>query len=143
MTAREYLSQVKTARDEIRALRDRIDDLRYLAGGVGGIDYSAVQVYSSAPSSGAALAAHTDHISPLIDELSDKEKKYVALVRDVEAAIDSVQDPRLRAVLRDRYLLFFSVAKIAVREHYSEQHVKRLHKAALREIDAFLKQETQ
>lgn len=66
-----------------------------------------------------------------LDETIDM---YADTVAEITRAIRSLSDPRHRALLEDRYLLYKSWELIAVEEHYNIRHVWRLHKEALQAI---------
>ncbi len=52
----------------------------------------------------------------------------------VEKAIDAVRDPNERTVLRGRYIHGAKWSEIAAAMHYSERHVLRMHKEAIKHI---------
>lgn len=77
----------------------------------------------------------------IVDKIIDLEKKideeidrYIDLKGEIRMAIDKVEDAKMRALLIDRYLNFMKWSKIAKKMAYSEQHIYRLHKEALKLI---------
>lgn len=68
-----------------------------------------------------------ENINKDIDDL-------VELKAEIESKINSVEDLKLRELLKCRYLDFKSWEEIAYRNGYSWRHVFRLHELALDEI---------
>lgn len=78
------------------------------------------------------LAEYEIEIDKRIDQLIDVK-------REINAAINELQDWRLRMVLFERYLLGRTWEQIAVDMHFSYQHVCRLHGRALIEMGGILR----
>lgn len=93
--------------------------------------------FSSMPKGGA----HQD----ITDLLAQKEKYQLQLAKkmtkienirtDIEASIDTLEDSRLRLILRYKYLENHSYKEIAVDLRKSERHIRRLHDIAIRIIE--------
>ena len=67
-------------------------------------------------------------------EIDRRIDQYVDLTREIEAAIDAVEDPRYRELLRFRYVNGWSWLKIANEMHMSEDWVKHMHGWALQHV---------
>ena len=116
MDARGYLEQVAWAQRRIDALaarRERCRELEALAGSLAG--------------GKAARAA----LEALEAELTARLEAYPALVRQVEARVDRLEDPLKREVLRMRYLNGWSWKQVAGRTGLSLPWLYQVHSAAL------------
>jgi DNA-directed RNA polymerase specialized sigma24 family protein len=73
-----------------------------------------------------------------IDELAEKlarcQRRAVDRALAVERAVEAVDDPRGREVLRRRYLLGQTWEEMAEEMHYSAMHLTRLHARALDQL---------
>ena len=116
MAATAFLGQAMRLERQIVALRDR--QLRYLKLGLSCGEEGRARM--------RALAA----------EIEARVAAYARKVRQVEAVIDAVEEPRYREGLRYRYLNGWSVRRIAGELGYSEDWVYRLHKRALAAVRA-------
>lgn len=98
------------------------------------------QATSTTASYSAAVVANTknphkfDAVSLIDDCIEQKSRQIETLQREVMQAILTVKDIKQRKVLRELYIHCRSVPEAAERLHYSERHVKRLHKAGLDNI---------
>lgn len=112
MTAKEYLSQATRHERRIAALLDR--QRRYH------------EIGAMCGERGRA------RLVELEKELDGRIESYVALVRQIEGAIDAVGNAQYRDVLRYRYLNGWSWQRIAERMYYTQDWVWRLHARALK-----------
>lgn len=69
-----------------------------------------------------------------IDKLKEKCLK-------VTAVIDKISDPKMRMILKYRYISGNTWEKVSELSFMSERHIYRLHKRALEEIEKILKGE--
>lgn len=98
------------------------------------------QATSTTASYSAAVVASTknphkfDTVSLIDACIEQKSRQIETLQREVMQAILTVKDINQRKVLRELYIHCRSVSEAAERLHYSERHVKRLHKAGLDNI---------
>lgn len=76
--------------------------------------------------------AAKDRIRSVEMELDSAVAHWSRRRRSVAAAIDGVNDPHLREILTRRYLHGEPLGQIADAMHYSQRHVMRLHRDALR-----------
>lgn len=70
----------------------------------------------------------------LASQIETRVAAYAEKVRQIEGAIDAVEEARYREVLRYRYLNGWSMKRIAREMGYSEDWVYRLHRRALRAV---------
>ena len=71
----------------------------------------------------------------IADNLNAKIVEAVQIKIEVEACIDAIEDGRLRAVLRLRYINLKKWEVICYKNNYSWQHIHRLHIFALEAIN--------
>ena len=93
--------------------------------------------YGPAPVGGGdsrSLERAMEHIDELTRELTRRRDELTALRRQTGAAIDALPDPRLRELLRLRYIEGLTWERISVRMNYSYMQVCRLHGKALSEL---------
>ena len=83
------------------------------------------------PSPGAAI----DKLVDLNREIEQQTERLRAARQEIAACIESIEDPRYRMVLKFKYMDGLSNTGIADRTGYDERHVRRLHHAALAELD--------
>lgn len=93
--------------------------------------------YGPAPVGGGdsrSLERAMEHIDELTRELTRRRDELTALRRQTGAAIDALPDPRLRELLRLRYIEGLTWERIAEKMGLSRQWVWKLHGNALIEI---------
>lgn len=131
MTAREYLEQGWKIEQRIRAAEERLKALRA----------RAERIRSAAPRAAGGRGGRRGGWADAIGDICDAEADYAAQVaalynvqRQVKAAIEGVEDVRLRTLLELRYLSFWTWPRIAEALGYDVRNVTRLHNAALRAV---------
>ena len=67
----------------------------------------------------------------LEQDIQETQAEYDALIADMEARINTVQDGDARDLLRKRYLEFLPWSEIMKEMGYSKSHVFRLHSTAV------------
>lgn len=135
MTAKEYLQRGWNLNREIEALQDAKRR-----------SYDRCTSATVRPSGMPGGAPTVDVLSSYVDfsaEIDRQIGRLVGIQREIAGVIGKVQDNRLRMVLTERYVCFKRWEDIAAEQHYSWQHTMRMHKNALRVVDAILKDETQ
>lgn len=76
----------------------------------------------------------SDSVASIIDlnnQINTDTDKYVDLKNEILEKINSIEDDRLRYILQDRYISYWTWEEIAWKNHYSWQYVYRLHEKAL------------
>lgn len=136
MTAKQYLSRGFYLRTQIRDLDERILQIRRRMESLGAIRYDKVNVQSSPE----------DPILANIAYLIETEKRLVALEAELEKVcseirdkIDLMDDELLRTILLKRYVYNRSMKRIAREVNYSLDWVWDLHRKALKQFAAILK----
>lgn len=127
MTAKEYLSQYKDLNDSINAKLEQVGELRRKA-----------QTVSSGSSDGARSSTPRDRIGEITARIVDLEREInedigrsIDLQREIRAAIATVPEVRLRALLELKYINCLTLEEIAVRMGYCYMQICRLHGKAL------------
>lgn len=133
MTAKEYLQQLDTLRDEIESTNLALEKIFTEASGIKAITYDKDRVQVS-PSN------HAENfmvkLAELGDEYAQMQMKY-KLERDKRIAmINGLANPIHVRILRKRYIDGKTFEEIAVALHYTYRHVTRLHGSALQEFSA-------
>lgn len=127
MTAKEYLSQYKDLNDSINAKLEQVGELRRKA-----------QTVSSGSSDGTHSPTPRDRIGEITARIVDLEREInedidrsIDLQREIRAAIATVPEVRLRALLELKYINCLTLEEIAVRMGYCYMQICRLHGKAL------------
>ena len=92
-----------------------------------------------------ATSNMADAVAKIVDlqaEINHDIDELVDLKKTISYTIKAVPSPELQTLLEKRYLCFQSWEIIAVDMNYSMQHLFRLHDKALKEITAFLPDES-
>lgn len=133
MTAKEYLLQLDTLRDEIESTNLALEKIFTEASGIKAITYDKDKVQAS-PSN------HAENFMVRLAELGDEYARMqmsYKLERDKRIAmINGLPKKEHRKVLRKRYVDGKTFEEIAVALHYTYRHVTRLHGSALQEFGA-------
>lgn len=130
MTAKEYLQQYRESLDRTNELTAQLDELKAEAERLRDHEGRRIKL-------DAAVAKYVDACEDAGVYLEMLAAKRV----EICAVIESVSDVRLRALLRNRYVLGYTWERIAVEMNYSFVHVvHRLHPAALRAVQEILRQ---
>lgn len=133
MTAKEYLLQLDTLRDEIESTNLALEKIFTEASGIKAITYDKDKVQVS-PSN------HAENFMVRLAELGDEYARMqmsYKLERDKRIAmINGLPKKEHRKVLRKRYVDGKTFEEIAVALHYTYRHVTRLHGSALQEFSA-------
>lgn len=72
------------------------------------------------------------------DELSEKIREALRAKREIETAIDRLQDPTLRQLMKYHYIDGNTWEQVAVRMQYSWRQTVRLHGKALNVIECHI-----
>lgn len=76
-------------------------------------------------------------IMALEQDIQETQAEYDALIADMEARINTVQDGDARDLLRKRYLEFLPWSEIMKEMGYSKSHVFRLHSDAVKSLKSW------
>lgn len=139
MTAKDYLMQAKFLDMRINSKIQQVEALNDLA-------TSASSVLTGMPRNpNKATSKMADAVAKIVDlqaEINHDIDELVDLKKAISYTIKAVPSPELQTLLEKRYLCFQSREIIAVDMNYSMQHLFRLHDKALKEITAFLPDES-
>ena len=126
MTAKEFLSQ---AWEIDRRIENRIEERERLA--------ARLEAGRSANLDGMPRGGRfdwtnaADRIVEMDAAIAGEISRLCAIKRQVNSAIDAVEDSRLRRILELRYRNYMSWERIAEVTSYDSRHVRRLHGEAL------------
>ena len=123
-----YLSRVRDAKRHIDAMNAEVDELREMAGGLRGIDYSK-DIVATSPSADAIPDA-VARILEIIEQRAEYIRDYACMVEQCVQALDKLGGVE-SDILRYRYVCDWRWEQIAARTHYSEQWLYELHNRAL------------
>ena len=133
MTAKEYLQQLDTLRDEIESTNLALEKILTEAQGIKAIVYEKDKVQDSPDN-------HSENFMIKLAELGEdyaRMQMRYKLERDKRIAmINSLANPIHVRILRKRYIDGKTFEEIAVALHYTYRHVTRLHGSALQEFAA-------
>lgn len=131
MTAREYVEQARGMRVRLEALEERRRHYEDLA-------TNATAHYRAGPGGGTRRVSSVEEYAVKLADLSRdmavRADIYAEALRGIEAAIDAIDDPVKRDVLKLRYLNGWSWCKIAKTLHFTDRYVYKLHGWALRDL---------
>ena len=133
MKAKEYLSQAYRLDQRIDAKIEQVMSLRNLAA------KATSTLSDAAPSGTRNVHRMEDIIIKIIDfenEINADIDRLVDLKREIMAVIRSIHDPDYCTVLELRYLCFKPWEQIAVEMGYSIDNVYKLHRMALKTLEA-------
>lgn len=117
---REAIREAERLENEMRRWRSRAEKVT-----------AALKMTPSGGPGSRSLEDAVDCIDALAVQLGAAQRRAVDLRRGIEAAINQVEDGRLRELLRRRYIDGDTWESIAVKMDYSYMHVCRLHGDAL------------
>jgi len=128
MTAKQYLSQIKYIRLRLSAMTAQLECLRSAAECV-------TTTYSDMPcSTKRNIHRNEDAIMRML-EWEEKMRSEVSRLADINATIAEVSTPTLQSLLVKRYVCGETWEEIAGELRYSLSQIKRLHSAALTEVE--------
>jgi len=132
MLAKQYLRQSYRLNEMINSHSKELESLRTLATKLPSTDFSQDKVQGG---------TQFDKISSIIAKIIDLETQInseidslVGLKKKLHDAINDVDNPNERLVLRCRYIEFLTWEQISDRMAYSVKQVHRIHSDALKHI---------
>lgn len=127
MTAKEYLSRYLSTKQEIERLLEQRLQLWSMATKITPT-LQGDRVQGGQNTTGDAIMAQVVDLST---ELLHKIKQLNEILGEIESAINSIQDERLRMLLKLHYINGKTFEEISVIMHYNYRWVTRLHGKAL------------
>lgn len=132
MTAEEYLSQINSIKVSMELAEQRARDLKIKAWTIKSIDYSRDRVMGGTAGSFAGdVEKYTETEKEFIsmrDELKEKKDAITKQIMELENA-------DFKNLLYKCYVELKPRRKIAQEMNYSESHISRLKRAALKEFE--------
>lgn len=120
---RRYLNRVTEARKRVWEYTERIEQCAGLVSRCG----TVLGMQRATAGAAAGMEAGISAIEKLRDRLGEELEGYEARVREAEWAIDQLDDPIEKTILRFRYLCDEDYGAITDRLHYSdERYVRKL-----------------
>lgn len=129
MQANEFLNRPFILNNKINDKKIKLDFYRELSCGVPSPSFE--EHYSSNRNTKAPFVYYLEKIDELEREIEEDYRTLDEIKREVDKAIDNVEDPMEQMILRYRYLELLSMPDISVRMHYSLRWTKKLHRRAL------------
>lgn len=135
MDAKEYLSQAFILDRRIKAKERQLDVLKehvpYTTPLFGDVKVTSSQSTSCVEKSALRIVALSDEIQRDITRLDD-------IMKAIRQVISRVENNDMECVLQMRYLSFMSWCEITKCLGYSEGHVFRLHRLALKKVNGII-----
>lgn len=128
MTAKEYLMQYRESMERTAEIEQHLAELK--AEAIRLKDHEGRSVALD-----AAVARYVDACNAAASELN----RLAALRGEIQGAIDSVPDARLRNLLTEIYMGGQTLVRIAADKNYSYEHICRLHGEALRRVSEIMR----
>ena len=134
--AKVFLRRYKAICGRVDALQMAIDEAMARAFNTG-VTLKEIKVLSS-PAEHDPMARDVCNAVDACEILYQKKAEAEQALREILAAIDSLQDERQKEVLTIRYILGENFHVVAERMHYSEPQVFVIHGRALIQINKWL-----
>ena len=131
MTAKQYLSQLRTLDIKINQKQDELYRLRCAAERVTPVQNEGIGGGGTSDKVGNITAL----IADLDTEINADIDRLVDLRHRVINQIQALEDNRYIDILHRRYVEYKSLEQISVEMHYSYQPVRRMHGRALQAFD--------
>jgi len=128
MTAKDYLSQIISINEEISDIQDELQGLRDLRESIS-VTLTVDKIKSSPMLD--RLGELTASILDFENKHSDALARLLNAKKEIEGTIETVEDKRLRRLLRLRYVRGLNWEHVAGAMCYSMRQAYRLHKDAL------------
>lgn len=127
-TKSERLEKVARINTELRISEERLRDLRDNMQRLHSIQYGdRVQRSGSIDRLADGFAMIEDIENRIMGKVAELEKEKQALLEEIQR----IKRPEYVEILYLRYVALLSLKETAVKMHYSDRHIKRLHKEAL------------
>ena len=130
MTAKEYLNRGRRLDELIDSKLREIDRLRRLSTSVSSPPADTERASGGLPQS--RVENTVVKIVALEEEINAETDRLVDIHREIRTAIESLNSPKERLILRERYINDLGWEDIAVKLNYSVRQVLRVHGQALK-----------
>ena len=128
-----YLSEIKSKRQYLQRLKDRRKNL-HLCVSFGSIDYNADRVQTTPKNKMEEAAVR---MSDRLEEIDAEIAKVSMEIDDRIAAIETLGDSTIRAILYKRYAEYKSFEEISIELNYTYHYTCTLHGVALKELSKY------
>ena len=132
MTARAYLSQAYRLENRIRLIKERIEEMRELAGSVSSPGFE--EHYNATKNTDAPFVRVLEKIMLLEEEYEERLYQLLNLQTQIESVIGELEDTDLQMVLTYRYIKSLSWYKIGSELCIDESTARRWHDKALARV---------
>lgn len=132
MTSKEYLNQAYRLEQRIRLHKERLDELRDLAGSPGSPGFE--EHYNPNRPTEAPFIKTLYKIMDLEEKVEGELQLLLTLQEEVQETIDRLPDMDERLVLTYRYLKNMSWSQIGDELYVDERTVRRWHNRALSHV---------
>ena len=132
---KEYWEQAERLRRRIQRKIHEIHLLRQRAEGMNGSGINDMPRTVSPDRS--KMEGTVFKIMALEQDIQETQAEYDALIAEMEARINAVEDGDARDLLRKRYLEFLPWSEIMKEMGYSKSHVFRLHSDAVESLKSW------
>ena len=123
-SAKEYLEQVRKQKEHVEYLEQDVQYLDDAMTSTGSSSFGKTGGHAGSPQAGFVLLVERKDAKQRQLEV---EKNHLAgLIAQVDAAIDTVPDPKVRRVLKLYYLENLSTKEVGEKMGYTVQHINRL-----------------
>lgn len=130
VTAKQFLKQAYRLDELILSNQEELMKLKEMSTSIGSFDYSKDRVQTS-PSGDAPYTNQIIKIIELENEIQSEIDKMTELKKAIRNAINQVENPDEKLLLRNRYLNFKTWNEIGSEMHYSLRTIHRIHQSAL------------
>lgn len=132
---KEYWEQAERLRRRIQRKIHEIHLLRQRAEGMNGSGINDMPRTVSPDR--CKMEGTVFKIMALEQDIQETQSEYDALIAEMEARINAVEDGDARDLLRKRYLEFLPWSEIMKEMGYSKSHVFRLHSDAVKSLKSW------
>ena len=142
MTRRELLENYRDIVIEIETLERQSKFLNQFIGGprsVRSVQLTGMPRGTNEPEAALLQRNDTDEV---LDKIEEKSRELRSMVDEFEKIMDSIQDRRLRIIVRNYYALGWTDERIGDQLGLSRQHVNRLRTAYVVTGSEYVKIET-
>lgn len=129
MTPNEFLNQPYELQRKISIKEQKVKYYRELSSSVSSPGFE--EHYSATRNTDAPFVRYLHKISVLEEEIKKDKLRLVELKDEVDHAIDDIEDLNEAMVLRYRYVMLWSMRKIAKEMYYTLRWVQMIHVKAI------------
>ena len=129
MTAKEFLNQLYELQRQIEIKKQKAKYYRALADSVSSPGFE--EHYSASRNTEATFVRYLNKVSELEYEIKEDSIRLDSLKDEIDLAINVIEDENEAMVLRYRYVMMWSMNKIAKEMHYTLRWAQMIHVKAV------------